>query len=70
MMQTVTYIMSHHVWTNANIAKEFVKVKTYSDLLVLRQNADDKLGEPTRWVLYTSYFHKSPYSDVDKVRSD
>jgi hypothetical protein len=39
MMQTVTYIMSHHVWTNATFAKEFVKVKTYSDLLVLRQDA-------------------------------
>ncbi len=62
--------MSHRVWTNANLAKEFVKVKTYSDLLVLRQDASDKLGEPVRWVLYASYFHKSPYPDVDKGRSD
>ena len=70
MMQTATYSMGHHVWTNANLAKEFVKVKTYSDLLVLRQDANDKLGEPARWVLYASYFHKSPYPDVDKARSD
>ena len=70
MMQTATYSMGHRVWTNANLAKEFVKVKTYSDLLVLRQDANDKLGEPARWVLYASYFHKSPYSDVDKARAD
>jgi hypothetical protein len=70
MMQTATYSMSHRVWTNANLAKEFVKVKTYSDLLVLRQDANDKLGEPVRWVLYASYFHKSPYPDVDKARAD
>jgi hypothetical protein len=70
MMHTATYIMSHRVWTNANLAKQFVKVKTYSDLLVLRQDANDKLGEPVRWVLYASYFHKSPYPDVDKARSD
>ncbi len=54
MMQTATYSMGHRVWTNANLAKEFVKVKTYSDLLVLRQDANDKLGEPARWVLYVS----------------
>jgi hypothetical protein len=70
MMQTVTYSLSHRVWTNANLAKEFVKVKTYSDLLVLRQDANDELGEPARWVLYVSYFHKSPYPDVDKDRAD
>jgi hypothetical protein len=70
MMQTATYSMSHHVWTNANSAKEFVKVKTYSDLLVLRQDENDKLGEPVRWVLYASYFHKSTYPDVDKARAD
>jgi hypothetical protein len=38
--------MIHRVWTNANLAKEFVKVKTYSDLLVLRQDTNDKFGEP------------------------
>ena len=59
--------MGHRVWTNANLAKEFVKVKTYSDLLVLRQDANDKLGEPARWVLHVSYFHKSSYPDVDKA---
>ena len=70
MTQTTTYRMSHRVWTNANLAKEFVKVKTYSDLLVLRQDANDKLVELARWVLYVSYFHKSPYSDVDKARAE
>ncbi len=70
MTQTATYRMSHRVWTNANLAKEFVKVKTYSDLLVLRQDVNDKLGKPARWVLYESYFHKSPYPDVDKARAD
>jgi hypothetical protein len=68
--QTATYCMSQCVWTNANLVKEFVKVKTYSDLLVLRQDANDKLDEPARWVLYVSYFNKSPYPDVDKVRAD
>ncbi len=62
--------MSHHVWTNASLAKEFVKVKTYSDVLVLRQDANDKLGVPADWVLYVSYFHKSTYPDVDKARAD
>ncbi len=69
-IQTATYSMSNRVWTNANLTKEFVKVKTYSDLLVLRQDANDKLGEPARWVLYASYFHKSTYPDVDKARAD
>jgi len=70
MMQTATSNMSHRVWTNATLAKEFVKVKTYSDLLVLRQDPNVKLGEPARWVLYASYFHKSPCSDVDNARAD
>jgi hypothetical protein len=70
MMKTATHSMSHRDWTNANLVKEFVKVKTYSDLLVLRQDANDNLGEPARWVLYESYFHKSPYPDVDKARAD
>jgi hypothetical protein len=67
---TQTYRMSQRVWTNVNLAKEFVKVKTYSDLLVLKQDANDKLGEPARWVLYASCFDKSPYPDVDKARAD
>jgi hypothetical protein len=62
--------MCDHVWTNTNLVKEFVKVKTYSDLIVLRQDANDKMGEPALWVLYVSYFHKSPYPDVDKARTD
>jgi hypothetical protein len=32
---------SQRVWTNANLAKDFVKVKTYSDLIVLKQTDDD-----------------------------
>jgi hypothetical protein len=28
------------------LAKDFLKVKTYSDLIVLKQDAHDKLGEP------------------------
>jgi hypothetical protein len=49
------------VWTNANLDKDFVTVKTYSDLIVLKQDAHDKLGEPARWVLYPADFEKSPY---------
>ncbi len=36
------------------LAKDFFKVKTYSDLIVLKQDAHDKLGEPVRWVLYAA----------------
>jgi hypothetical protein len=36
------------VWTDANLAKDFVKVKTYSHLIVLKQDVHDKLGEPAR----------------------
>jgi hypothetical protein len=54
--------------TNANLAKDFVKVKTYSDLIVLKQDAHDKLGEPARWVLYAVDFDKSPYPAMDKNR--
>ena len=53
-----------------NLAKEFVKVKTYSELLVLRQDVNDKLCEPCRWVMYALYFNQLPYPDVDKVRAD
>ena len=60
---------SQGVWTNANLAKDFVK-ETYSDLIVLKQDATDKLGEPARWVLYASHFDKSSYQDVDKARAD
>ncbi len=42
---------SQRVWINANLGKDFVKVKTYSDLIVLKQDAHDKLGEPDRWVM-------------------
>jgi hypothetical protein len=52
------------------MSKDFVKVKTYSDLIVLKQNADDKFGEPTRWVLYVVDFDKSPYPAMDKVLAE
>ncbi len=51
-----------------NLVKEFVKVKTYSDLIVLRQDANDKLGEPSLGDVW--YFNKSSYPDVDKARAD
>ncbi len=51
MVQPVAYTRyRQRVWTNANLAKDFVKVKTYSDLIVLKQDAHDRLGEPARWV--------------------
>jgi hypothetical protein len=56
--------------TNANLAKDFVKVKTYSDLIVLIQDAHDKLGEPARWVLYAADFDKSSKPVMDKVRAE
>ena len=58
---------SQRVWTNANLDKDFVKVKTYSDLIVLKQDAHDKLGEPARWVLYAADFDKSPNPAMDKA---
>jgi hypothetical protein len=58
------------VWTNANLAKDFLKVKTYSDLIVLKQDVHDKLGEPTRWVLYAADFDKSPNPVMDKARAE
>jgi hypothetical protein len=71
MTQPVAYTRySHRVWTNVNLSEDFVKVKTYSDLIVLKQDAHDKLGEPTRWVLYTVDFDKSPYQAMDKVRAE
>jgi hypothetical protein len=53
-------------WTNANLTKDFVKVKTYSDLIVLKQDAYDKFGEPVRWVMYVEDFDKSSYPTMDK----
>jgi hypothetical protein len=71
MTQPVVYALySHRVWTNANLAKDFVKVKTYSDLIVLKQDAHDKLGEPARWVLYVEDLGKSPYPAMDKDRPE
>jgi hypothetical protein len=71
MTQPVAYTRySQWVWTNANLAKDFVKVKTYFDLIVLKQDAHDKLGEPARWVLYVADFDKSPYPVMDKARAE
>ena len=68
MTQPAAYARySQRVWTNANLAKDFVKVKTYSDLIVLKQDAHDKLGEPARWVLYAADFDKSPNPAMDKA---
>jgi hypothetical protein len=47
-----------------------LKVKTYSDLIVLKQDAHDKLGEPARWVLYAAAFDKSPNPAMDKARAE
>jgi hypothetical protein len=71
MTQPVAFTRySQRVWTNANLAKDFIKVKTYSDLIVLKQDAHDKLGEPARWVLYAADFDKSPYPAMDKARAE
>jgi hypothetical protein len=71
MTQPVAYTRHRQqVWTNANLANDFVKVKTYSDLIVLKQDAHDKFGEPARWVLYTADVDKSPYPSMDKARAD
>ena len=71
MTQPVAYTRySQRVWTNANLTKDFVKVKTYSDLIVLKQDTHDKLGEPARWVLYAVDFDKSPYPAMDKARAE
>jgi hypothetical protein len=71
MSQPVAYTRySQRVWTNANLAKDFVKVKTYSDLIVLKQDSHDKLGEPARWVLYVTDFDKSSYPTMDKARAE
>jgi hypothetical protein len=51
------------------LAKDFLKVKTYSDLIVLKQDAHDKLGEPARWVLYAADFDKSQNPAMDKARA-
>jgi hypothetical protein len=71
MTQPVTYTRyRHRVWTNANLSKDFVKVKTYSDLIVLKQDAHDKFGEPACWVLYAADFDKSPNPAMDKARTE
>jgi hypothetical protein len=37
MTQPAAYARySQRVWTNANLTKDFLKVKTYSDLIVLK----------------------------------
>jgi hypothetical protein len=61
---------SQRARTNANLTKDFVKVKTYSDLIVLKQDTHDKLGEPARWVLYAADFDKSPNPAMDKARAE
>jgi hypothetical protein len=71
MTQPVAYTRyNQRVWTNANLAKDFVKVKTYSVLIVLKQDAHDKFGEPARWVMYETDFDKSPYPAMDKARAE
>ena len=71
MTQLVAYTRySQRVRTNANLVKDFVKVKTYSDLVVLKLDAYDKLGEPARWVLYAADFDKSPNPAMDKARAE
>ena len=70
MTQPVAYTRySQRARTNANLAKDFVKVKTYSDLIVLKQDAHDKLGEPARWVLFAADFDKSQNPAMDKARA-
>jgi hypothetical protein len=46
------------------------EVKTYSDLIVLKQDAHDMLGEPARWVLYVADFDKLPNPAMDKARAE
>jgi hypothetical protein len=71
MTQPVAYTRyNQRVRTNANLDKDFVKVKIYSDLIVLKQDAHDKLGEPARWVLYVADFDKSPNPAMDKARAE
>jgi hypothetical protein len=71
MTQPVAYThYSQRVWTNENLSKDFIKVKTYSELIVLKQDTDDMLAEPARWVLYAADFDKSPYPAMDKTRAD
>ncbi len=69
MTQPAAYARySQRVWTNANLAKDFVKVKTYSDLIVLKQGAPDKLGEAARWVLYAADFDKIAKSSYGQTK--
>jgi hypothetical protein len=53
-----------------NLTKDFVKIKTYSDLIVLKQDVYDKFGESDRWVMYWADFDKSPYPTMDKTRAE
>jgi hypothetical protein len=70
MTQPAAYARySQRVWTNTKLAKDFLKVKTYSDLIILKQDAHDKLGEPARWVLYATYFDESQNPTMDKARA-
>ena len=61
--------LSHRcsIWIN-NLPKELIMVKTYSDVLVLWQHTNDKLGEPTRWVLCALRFDKPPL--MNKIERD
>jgi hypothetical protein len=43
---------------------------TLQNLIVLKQDAYDKLGEPARWVLYVADFDKSPNPAMDKARTE
>jgi hypothetical protein len=71
MTQLVPYTRySQRARTNVNLTKDFVKVKTYFDLIVLKQDAHDKLGEPARWVIYRVDLDKSPYPVMDKAREE
>jgi hypothetical protein len=68
MTQPVAYTRyNQRSWTKANLAKDFVKVKTFFDLIVLKQDAYDKLGESARWVLYVADFDKSPIHPWTKL---
>ena len=46
-----------------------ILVKSSSDLLVLYQYTNKKLGEPSRWILYDLHLDKSPHPDIDRARA-
>ncbi len=61
MTQPAAYARySQRVWTNAKLAKDFLKVKTYSDLIVLKQDAHDKLGR--RFSVYPFRVYRALHS--------